>query len=594
MTFGALAAWQAWLLLAAAAALAVWLFLLKLRPPRQYVPSMLLWRRVLDESREETLWERIRRAVSLALTVLIAVLLATAVARPARTTAAKGDLQRGRILVVIDSSLSMLARTSGGETRWSRATAHARRLAASTEGDVALATTADGIVEGPTTDAALIDAALGRIEPAGGGAASWPGVASASATHFITDGATARAIDRDVVVHSVFEPAANIAITALDVRPSIDGSRAGDAYLEVANYAPTAQQARITLSRGSASLLDRRVEMAAGESLRQIVPLALGSDAVDAVTSVIRARVDAPGNALDVDDEAFAWIERARPVSVAIVGRDTGWLRALFARDPHVRISVVDPASYPRAAEGADVVIFDRWAPQEAQARPALYFVPPAGFGTAVEEQRPRWVQAEPHPVVRGVDPFTLTIERARAYALPDLVPVASSARGTPLVCVIDSGGRRAVVVTFGPGESNLTSAPGFPVLVGNALDWLATPIRGGSRPPGLASFDATVTAVQDPHGDRLALARIDGSPVAMLRSPGLYTVHAGTSRRALAVNAGDPQVSNLLETRLPSAGRSGAAVQGGSGYPWWVYCAAVAFALALAEWWTWQRRITV
>ena len=588
MTFGALAAWQAWLLLAAAAALAVWLFLLKLRPPRQYVPSMLLWRRVLDESREETLWERIRRAVSLALTVLIAVLLATAAARPARTTSVKGDSSRGRLLVVIDSSLSMLARTRGGETRWSRATAQARRLAASTEGDVALATTADGIVEGPTTDGALIDAALGRIEPSGGGAASWPSIANASATHFITDGATARVIDPDVVVHSVFEPAANIAITALDVRPSIDGSRAGDAYLEVANYASTAQQARIILSRGSASLLDRRVNMPAGESLRQIVPLALGSDAV------IRARVDAPGNALGVDDEAFAWIERARPVSVAIVGRDTGWLRALFVRDPQVRITVVDPASYPAAAEGADVVVFDRWAPQEAQARPALYFVPPAGFGHAVEEQRPRWAQAEPHPVVRGVDPFTLTIERARAYPLPDLVPVAASSRGTPLVYVIDSGGRRAVVVTFGPGESNLTSAPGFPVLVGNALDWLATPIRGGSRAPGLASFDATVTAVEDPRGEGVALARIDGSPVAMLRSPGLYTVQAGGSRRALAVNAGDPQVSNLLETRLPPSARSGAAERGGSGYPWWVYCAVVAFALALAEWWTWQRRITV
>ena len=30
------------------------------------VPSLLLWRRVLDEARELTLWERIRRAVSLA------------------------------------------------------------------------------------------------------------------------------------------------------------------------------------------------------------------------------------------------------------------------------------------------------------------------------------------------------------------------------------------------------------------------------------------------------------------------------------------------------------------------------------------------
>ena len=65
MTFGAMAAWQAWLLLAGAAALAAALFLIKLRPPRLLIPSLLIWSRVLDDVRQQTLWERIRRAVSL-------------------------------------------------------------------------------------------------------------------------------------------------------------------------------------------------------------------------------------------------------------------------------------------------------------------------------------------------------------------------------------------------------------------------------------------------------------------------------------------------------------------------------------------------
>ena len=82
MSFGAMAWWQALLLLAGAAALAVWLFRLKVRPPRIAVPTLFLWRRVLDETRELTWWERVRRAVSLAVTVLIAVALALAVTRP--------------------------------------------------------------------------------------------------------------------------------------------------------------------------------------------------------------------------------------------------------------------------------------------------------------------------------------------------------------------------------------------------------------------------------------------------------------------------------------------------------------------------------
>ena len=91
MTFTGLAAWQAWLLLGAAAAAAAALFLLKVRPPRVIVPSLLLWRKVLDESREQTLWERIRRAVSLAVTILIALALAAAIARPSRLVRSRGS-----------------------------------------------------------------------------------------------------------------------------------------------------------------------------------------------------------------------------------------------------------------------------------------------------------------------------------------------------------------------------------------------------------------------------------------------------------------------------------------------------------------------
>ena len=62
-TFGAMAAWQAWVLIAGASGLAAYLFLLKVRPRRVTVPSLLLWARVFNDAREQTLWERIRRAV---------------------------------------------------------------------------------------------------------------------------------------------------------------------------------------------------------------------------------------------------------------------------------------------------------------------------------------------------------------------------------------------------------------------------------------------------------------------------------------------------------------------------------------------------
>jgi hypothetical protein len=329
MTFGALAAWQAWLLIVAAGAAATGLFLLKVRPPKIKVPSLLLWTRVLRESRELTFWERIRRAVSLAATAVIAIALALAVTRPSRAQrqAGRGADAPGssdRLLILLDSSWTMMARTGSGETRWERGLAEAHRLASAAAGrDVAVATTADGLVEGPSADTALIEAAIDRLTPGGGDAGGWPRVPGAE-VHFITDGASARAIERDVTMHAVFEAADNAGITAFDVRPALEPGDADTAYLEAANFGP-AQQVRITITRGRDPLLDRRVDMAAGETLRQIVRL----DAAGAPD--LRARVDAPRDALAIDNEAVAWIRRAQPLLVAVVGADTGWLRPVFA-----------------------------------------------------------------------------------------------------------------------------------------------------------------------------------------------------------------------------------------------------------------------
>jgi hypothetical protein len=596
MTFGAMAAWQAWLLLAGAGAAAAALFFLKVRPPRVPVPSLLLWRRVLDESRELTIWERIRRAVSLAVTLAIALALALAIARPARVGGATTAGSQ-RLLVVLDSSWSMQARTRGGERRWDRGVAEARRIVAAASGrEMALATTADGLVEGPTSDGTLIEAALDRVSPGGSERAAWPRLAGPHVVHFVTDGASPRTLPEDVVVHSVFEPAPNVAVTAFEVRPSLAGAAAEDAYLEIANFAPAPQRVRVTLTRGEARIFDREIDVGGSEILRQVVPIPRRGD------PALRAHVDARENALDADDEAVAWIDRAKPISVVVVGDQTAWLRPVLAGDSGIAAAFTTLEGYRPGTE--DVAIFAGCAPAAAPARPALLFAPPidtewltdAGEkpGASGMEARPQWQVPGEHAVVAGVDPFTLWIERARRYSAPWLAPVAVSAGGTPLVSVSETPDRRLVVVSFGASESNLAGAPGFPVLVGNALDWLTHPAAPGVRQPGLVTFESGVARITGPDGAPLALSRMNGTSVAMLRGPGLYTAEGGGARSTIAVNISDPALSNLARTSAAGGGRVETVSSHASARPLWVYLGAAAFALALLEWWTWQRRITV
>ncbi len=581
--------WQALLLLGAAAAAAVWLFRLKVRPPRIGVPTLFLWRRVLDEKREMTWWERVRRAVSLVATVLIAVSLALAVTRPGpRRTA---DASRGRRLIVMDSSWSMLAKTESGATRWDRAVRLAHRLAAASGGaDVALATTADGLVEGPSADTALIETAIDRVHPSGGESAPWPVVAGVDSVHFITDGAVARTLDPSVTIHSVYEAAPNVAITAFDARPAAAGAKAPEAFVAIANYAPAAQKVRLTITRDSTMIAERTVDLGAGEAGYQAFPIATGKG------GRLLARVTAPQNALDVDDEASAWLPGGEPIAVTVVTDEPGSaLALLLQRAPGVTLTFVPPAQFRQGR--ADVYIFDRWSPPAAPNRPSLLIAPPPveWLGTAAtDEKAPQWIQPGAHPVLDGVDPLTLEIKRARGLKGPALVTVAQSEKGTPLVAVTDTVDRRLIALSFALAESNLAFAPAFPVFVGNALEWLAQPSFGPSRRPGRVTLPGSTLRVTDHTGSAMPLVRAGGFAVATLATPGLHLVEAGGARGVVAVNVGDPEVSNLGRSSLAGKGQSADAAASGGGRPWWTFAVIGAFLLVSVEWWTWQRRVTV
>ncbi len=596
MSFGAMAGWQAWGLLVLTAGVLTGLFYMKIRAPRVRVPSLMLWAKVLDAEREVTLWERIRKTVSWIVIMITGVLLMLALTRPAPSVVAAGG---GRRLIVIDSSWSMGTEMPSGGTRWDRAIAQARTLIAASAGDeVALATTADGLIEGPTTDSVLLEASLDRIAPAGGESGDWPQLADVSVVHFITDGTISRstadlvASGARVNVDPVYEAASNVAITAFETHAGGGPDQQAEAYLELANYSASAQPVRLVVTRGTASVADTSIELAAGEAVRQIVPLGVSGDAR------VRARISARDNALAIDDEAVAWINGAEPLAVTVVSDAPGFLQVLFERTPAVKATFVATADYAKLRTGAEhVVIFDHWVPAEAPTRPALFVSPATDgwVGKAVTEKSPMWTTALAHPVLRGVDPSTVTLERVRAVVSDAWTPVARSATGTPLVSVAETAEHRRVMLGFGfsEGESNIALQPAFPVLLVNAIEWLARPSMGEQVRPGVVSLDAVVSRLTSPDGKLVAVTTFGDARLARITAPGLYLAQGGGMRSALAVNVGDPQVSNVGRTSLAQAQLAGAGGDA-SNAPWWPVLIAIAFVCGLVEWWTWHRRITV
>jgi hypothetical protein len=115
MTFLALTRIQAALLALTTTAIIVAFYFLKLRHRRVFISSFILWRRVLDERQSHSLWEKLRRIVSIVVATTIALLIAMSLARPEiESLTGKNE----RIIIVLDTSPTMNTHTSDGQTRW--------------------------------------------------------------------------------------------------------------------------------------------------------------------------------------------------------------------------------------------------------------------------------------------------------------------------------------------------------------------------------------------------------------------------------------------------------------------------------------------
>ena len=88
-------------------------YFLKLRRPRQLVPSLVLWRQVLADQRVNSPFQRFKRNILLLLQILLLALLALAAMQPFLR---REPTMSARLAVLVDVSASMAAK-AGGKSR---------------------------------------------------------------------------------------------------------------------------------------------------------------------------------------------------------------------------------------------------------------------------------------------------------------------------------------------------------------------------------------------------------------------------------------------------------------------------------------------
>ena len=585
MTFLALTPLQTALLAFLITGVIVALYFLKLRHRRVFISSSILWRRVLDERQSHSLWEKLRRILSIVVAVTIALLIALSLARP---EVASLTGKNERIVIVLDTSPTMNTQTGDGQTRWQHAAARAKDLLDSggPTTEFRVIDTSDNTASAFTTDRNEVRKLIGEMSPKSA-EPQFPKVDGRdSQVYFVSDGVALHTAPSFVRRISVFEAANNVGITAFEIR-SIPSTPLGyEAYLEVQNFGqPT--EAGITLSGPGGQRINKTVRLATEQIYQEVFDLSQFTG------GAIRAAAQSKDDALALDDVAFGYLPVKRKTRTLLVTRGNNFLETLLKLDNYVDLSVTDPANY-RESPNIDAYIFDRFAPAAAPLRPALIIGAPNASWlrpSTGEVQKPEittW--SENHPVMQYVSVHDLSIERAARIDPANLTVIAAS-KQTPLI--VASEKPKWVMLTFDLESSDFPFHVGFPVFIENVLAWFNREQLALKRSPGIVDVPLPNAQIRTIDGKTVPSDQQLNKTVFQTSEPGLYGATQGDLRIHVAVNLANPAFSDINRSVFKTD-RAAASQHYWLRRELWFYMLLAAAVLIGLEWFTYHRRITL
>ena len=594
-------------------------YILRAQYERIPVPSTWLWRNVVRDTEGRPTWRPPIRNILLLLQILIALLGAFALMRPATL----GEAAKSHILI-IDASMSMQS-TDVAPNRFEEAKRQAAEIVrAAQDGDafalIRMGNSVD-VVERATSRAQLLQA-ISTLTPGVTGsdvrnALQVAGAIAREQTGYrsdvviLSDGAFGElppleAGIADLRVQTIGSSSDNQAIVQIRVRRIIDGSNRQEGFARIANYGPAAVEVAIRALGDSVPLDNRRVRIAARGTTEIIVPL--NPNVKHFEVNIDRADL------LPLDNYAQVVVPSEDIELTLVSGSATFFERALTAL-PGVRKTVIRPQQYKKELGGA-ITVFDGYLPRTRDNLPPasmLIVNPPVSTGGIMDvaelRQPQQVIRINPRsPLLDAVDLSGVFLPKAlRVAGLPGTSPIVES-KDAGLVWEGVDEGRKVVVFGFDPRQPEIGQRLAFPILLANAISWLG-PNAGSSTLAAGQSInlqplrDARDVLVRDPNGKSYVFPITDTTrgraiPFAQTDLIGRYAVVQRGEKGPLSqgwftVNGGEEDHSDIRpRTFAPqSASSIMSSALNAVNLELWPYLAAIALAFLAIEWIVYVRR---
>ncbi len=584
--------------LAVAAALAaivlavVLLYLLQPPARRRFVSSSLIWERVLEASRRVS--DRWRWWLSLVIAGAIGVCVVLAVVRPGLN----GSEGSGKAIIVVDNAPTMATRTASGVPRLRVAQDRAVDLIQSfTSAMQVMVVDTQRQIATPSFES-RIDA-VETVEDLQLGREYLPIVPSAVASvaaegrYVVTDGVLLGAPPAEFTSISVFEPAANLGITAFDLQ-NVPGSPAQrEAFVEVFNAGNTDRTAEIVVSGTGGQEVTREISIEANAVLTETIDTSMFNG------GPVRAALTSTDDAFADDDVAYGYLSSRRAVRVTLVSNSDRFLVKSLSSQPRVRLNVVPPHRYTDEFD-TDIYVFDRFAPKSAPSVPSLLigpqpasWLPPSAGNVVLPEVTSANVR---HPVLQNISLRDLHIEQGNVSkpSADRESTVLLHADGDKILAIAHDGATRWVLLGFNSDDSNFGLLPGFPVFLGNAIKWLADDPGIVRATPGRVTVPVESARVFAVNGSELPAMALDGEVHFDAATPGLYTVIGKDRPVRVAVNLLDRRISAVNRSALAPSTPAGGANVDELPIALSALLLIIALVLLCIEWIAYHRRITL
>jgi hypothetical protein len=416
----------------------------------------------------------------------------------------------------------------------------------------------------------------------------------------ITDGAFASIPGVDVSlpwlsVRLVGSRKDNVGITALSFRRRSGGEPGYELFVAVSNDGAAARSVPLTVSANGIVVIARTLAVPPGGRATASLPW----------TGPTEGRIEATiqtGDALSLDDHAYAVFAPARRLRVLVVGPSTYFVQRAMASLPGVTVNAMSAPVQP--LPGADVSVFVGVDPPPLESGNEILFaaVPPnlpvSATGTLDRPAVTGWSRTD--PLLGSVSLGGVSIGAALLLEPGPGFSVLASSRQSPLILSWNQGALKSLIVAFDPQRSDFPLRPDFPVLLANALSWFSPTWLAVSadqsqagEPRALPSPGPGNLVITRPGGDRETLAPAGSSTMFFATDEaGFYTVQSGGHSSDFAVSLVSGEETDIAPRFAAAPNDAARAPVDGAGVPVaaWSSLAVAALILILAEWVAWLR----